>query len=136
VEVIPILRKMYQNERRSRSRVPLRWPVLLARPGDSGIVEAETENLSSQGFFCISPESFGIGEDLSCIVVLPAKGWGYDAQSVWLHCRVEVMRVEIQAPASGFGLGCRIEEFNLQVITGEIGAKPIAQNQRMDVELH
>ncbi len=105
--------------------MPLRWPVLLARSGDSRIVEAETENLSSQGFFCISRESFGIGERLNCIVVLPAKGWGYHAQSVWLHCRAEVIRVEIQAPASGFGLGCRMEEFSLRVIRDEVGATPI-----------
>ena len=49
------------GDRRKRKRVPLHWPVrLLRREGQ--LVESITENLSSEGLYCITKERFKRGE--------------------------------------------------------------------------
>ena len=101
------------GERRRRARMALHCPVRLARIGDVRTVESRTENLSSQGFYCVSDEAFAPGDRLECVLALPGAVFGYGESPFRLHCRARVMRVEQRQPESGFGLACRIEHFTL-----------------------
>jgi hypothetical protein len=98
------------QERRKRTRAALHWTVYLKRPGQEEEVRAETRDLSSQGFFCLSPQPFETGETLGCTIVLPAPG--EDAESRTLCGRASVLRVEAAGPRL-FGIACRLEDYTL-----------------------
>src|SRR5580765_2002303 len=99
------------QERRKRKRVALHWPVRLFRDLTAPSVESTTENLTSNGFYCVSTEPFRLGERLECIIAIPAGSFGYAESPIRLQCRVRVARVEDQV--EGFGLGCHIEDYDL-----------------------
>jgi len=99
------------EERRKRKRIALHWPVRLFRDPATPSVESTTENLTSNGFYCISTEPFQMGERLECIIAIPAGSFGYNESPIRLQCRVRVARVEDQR--EGFGLGCYIEDYDL-----------------------
>jgi len=100
------------GDRRKRKRVALHWPVRLFRqPGRP--VESITENLSSEGLYCITAEPFKRGERLQCQIVIPAT-LGLESPMV-LECHVTIRRVEYLG--SGFGLGCHIEDYSLGLPT-------------------
>lgn len=117
------------EERRKRKRIALHWPVRLFRPSGAAWVESRTENLTSNGFYCISKQAFQPGEELECVIAIPAGSFGYSDAPIRLQCRVRVTRVENQR--DGFGLGCFIEDYGLLVNASEAhraagGADPIA----------
>jgi hypothetical protein len=99
------------EERRKRKRIPLHWPIRLFRQSSTPSVESTTENLTSNGFYCVSSEPFQLGEWVECIIAIPADSLGYSNAPVCLQCRSRVMRVENQT--AGFGLGCYIESYDL-----------------------
>ncbi len=99
------------EERRKRKRVALHWPVRLFRAPDMQSIESTTENLTSNGFYCVSKQPFQSGERLDCVIVIPVGSFGYADSPVCLQCRVRVTRVEDQQ--QGFGLGCYIEDYDL-----------------------
>jgi hypothetical protein len=99
------------QERRKRKRIALHWPVFLSRDRDAPPVESVTENLTSNGFYCISKDPFQLGERLECTIAIPAGAFGYSESPIHLQCRVKVMRVENQS--ENFGLGCYIEDYEL-----------------------
>ena len=99
------------EERRKRKRIALHWPVRLFRDPATPSVESTTENLTSNGFYCISKEPFELGERLECIIAIPAGSFGYNESPIRLQCRVRVARVEGQQ--DGFGVGCYIEDYDL-----------------------
>ena len=101
------------EERRKRKRIALHWPVRLFREAVTSSITSTTENLTSNGFYCVSQEPFKTGERLECIIAIPAGSFGYSNSPVSLQCRVRVMRVEDQR--EGFGLGCYIEDYDLLV---------------------
>ncbi len=70
-----------------------------------------TENLSSEGLYCISQEPFKPGEDLKCEIVLPGEIFGSSEPSIRIQGHLTVRRVEHLD--SGFGLGCYIEDYTL-----------------------
>jgi hypothetical protein len=110
------------EERRKRKRIPLHWPVRLFRQSSPTSIECTTENLTSNGFYCVSTEPLQLGEWLECIIGVPAGTFGYSESPVCLQCRVRVTRVEDQT--AGFGLGCSIEDYDLL-----INAKPAGRDQ-------
>ena len=99
------------EERRKRKRVALHWPVRLFRHPDTQSIESTTENLTSNGFYCVSDQPFELGERLDCVIVIPAGSFGYSDSPICLQCRVKVMRVEDQQQR--YGLGCYIEDYDL-----------------------
>ena len=99
------------QERRKRKRIALHWPVYLYRDHDAQTAESTTENLTSNGFYCVSKEPFQLGEQLKCVIAIPAGAFGYSEAPIRLQCRVKVMRVENQS--ENFGLGCYIEDYEL-----------------------
>jgi hypothetical protein len=70
-----------------------------------------TENLSSEGLYCITDGRFQVGERLRCEIVLPAEGLGYAESFIRLQCNITVRRVENLQ--HGCGLGCHIEDYAL-----------------------
>src|SRR5215471_5296102 len=104
------------DERRKRKRVAVHWPVRLFEPIGRKSVESTTENLSSEGFYCLSSRTFKIGERLRCEIVIPEATLGLDGPIV-LECHVTVRRVEDLE--LWFGLGCHIEDLKVQVMARE-----------------
>ena len=101
------------EERRKRKRVALHWPVRLFRDPTAPFIESTTENLTSNGFYCVSKQPFQLGERLECIIAIPAGSFGYAESPIRLQCRVRVTRIEDQG--EHFGLGCYIEDYDLLV---------------------
>jgi PilZ domain len=99
------------GDRRNRPRVALHWPVRLFRKFEGPPVASTTENLSSEGLYCITSEPFKPGERLQCEIVIPGESFGFSESSIRMQCHVTVRRVE---PLDrGFGLGCHIEDYTL-----------------------
>jgi len=98
------------DERRKRKRVAVHWPVRLFEPIGRKSVESTTENLSSEGFYCLSSRTFKIGERLRCEIVIPVATLGLEGPIV-LECQVTVRRVE--ELERWFGLGCHIEDYSV-----------------------
>src|SRR6266571_2071659 len=101
----------FSGNRRKRRRVPVHWPVRLFRQAGKPLVESTTENLSSEGLYCITTEPFRPGERLQCVIVVTGESFGYSESPILLECHVTVRRVE--SLHSGFGLGCHIEDYGL-----------------------
>jgi hypothetical protein len=59
-------------DRRKRKRVPVHWPVQFLGQARARQVKAATENLSSEGFYCISRKAFKLGERVECEIAFPA----------------------------------------------------------------
>ena len=98
------------GDRRKRKRVAVHWPVRLFRTGRPS-VPSTTENLTSEGLYCIIQEPFKPGERLQCEIVIPAGSFGSAESFIRLQCHVTVRRVEHLR--RGFGLGCHIEDYTL-----------------------
>jgi hypothetical protein len=99
------------SDRRKRPRVALHWPVRLFRQAEGPSVESTTENLTSEGLYCITKEPFKPGERLQCEIVIPGESLGFSESSIRLQCNVTVRRVEHLD--RGFGLGCHIDDYTL-----------------------
>jgi hypothetical protein len=82
---------------------------LFTQPGKPP-AESVTENLSSEGLYCITKERFKPGQRLQCEIVIPAT-LGVESPVV-IECHVTVRRVESLRP--GFGLGCHVEDYSLR----------------------
>lgn len=98
-----------QPDRRQQPRRPVRWPLTLWREGWEA-VETVTDNLSSSGFYCLSPMPLMPGELIRCALRTPS--YAPDCRHIGLECKVLVVRAE--AAADGFyGIACHIEEYHL-----------------------
>ena len=108
----PVIDKMAVSyDRRKRQRVALHWPVRLFRQAEGSSVESTTENLTTEGLYCITKESFKPGERLQCEIVIPGESLVFSESSIRLQCLITVRRVEHLD--TGFGLGCHIEDYTL-----------------------
>jgi len=99
------------GDRRKRKRVAVHWPVRLLRQSGKLSVESITENLSSEGLYCITQERFRKGERLLCEIVIPGVKFDSPQPFLRIQCHITVKRVE--HVHRGFGLGCHIEDYSL-----------------------
>jgi hypothetical protein len=106
------LRALSLIERRKSERLPLRLPVRFMRVSSNSFF---TENISSDGFYCISPDPFMPGDRLEVELLLPAHNPGRCEKRVRLNCQVQVVRIDSTWLGPGFGIGCRIETCTLQL---------------------
>ena len=88
--------------------------------GQGGPVSSETENISSEGFYCLCPEPFTIGEELECTISIPSRS-GTDGTKLILECRVRVVRVETYTADGPVGIGFHIETFSVMTKPGNVG---------------
>lgn len=107
-------------ERRRRRRVFLHWTVYLWPRDEMQPYQAETTNISSDGFYCVAPRPFTPGEWIECDIFVPTMADQNDDDLLVLRCRVQVLRVETTGNGDGYGLACRIEDYSL----GKDGADP------------
>lgn len=98
------------SERRKRLRVDLHLNVRLTRPG-SRPIESRTRNLSSEGFYCLSPEPLTLGEELDCMILIPAEDPKFRDDALGLECRARVVRVEKSEREGFFGIGCHMQDY-------------------------
>jgi c-di-GMP-binding flagellar brake protein YcgR len=98
------------NERRKRLRVDLHLNVRFAKFG-SRPIETRTKNLSSEGFYCLSPEPLTPGEELACVIVIPAEDPQSREDALSLECRARVVRVEKAEREGFFGIACHMENY-------------------------
>jgi hypothetical protein len=106
----PAITKSVPAERRRRARVRVHWPIFLF-PNQIGedAVQTITQNLNSQGFYCLSRKPFTVGELLLCTIQIPTNGFG--AGESQLECQVRVVRVEKNASEGQYGIACQIEDY-------------------------
>lgn len=101
-------------DRRFRSRVPLTLPISLFRSGDDAGIEARTENITADSFYCVSEHPFFLHERLECEVVVPGDQLSsVPEDDLCLRCRVRVVRVAPKQRESGFGAACVLEDYTI-----------------------
>ena len=92
-------------------RVVLKWPLVLARITRDTPLETRTENLSAAGFYCFSIKQFRVGERLVATVRFPEMFKTHLQVGLCLKCAVQVVRVDPPNSQTGFGVGCRIDDY-------------------------
>ena len=108
------LRALFLVERRKYERLPLRLPMRFINERASA-TSCLTENISSKGFYCVSPDPFVPGDRLEVELFLPAHNPGHGEKAVRLKCQVQVVRIDSTRLGPGFGIGCRIEAYTLHL---------------------
>lgn len=111
----PITKVSYIPERRRRPRLRLACPVRLHRTGETSWIETKTEDISCEGFYCVTGQVFSIPETLECELVIPSGELGTQDHEMVLRCRAEVVRIEPQADNKAYGIACRLMDYNLDV---------------------
>jgi hypothetical protein len=106
----PHIARSAPAERRRRARARVHWPIALF-PNQTGedAVETVTQNLSSDGFYCLSRKRFIVEELLLCTLRIPMTGLG--GRESHLECRARVVRVEENTADGEYGIACRIEDY-------------------------
>lgn len=113
------VRDFPQRDRRRRARWQVQWPVMF--PGEPGtVIETVTRDLSSDGFFCMTGTPFVPGEICFCILSVPANDPKNLTRMTPLHCRVRVIRVDVEDGL--FGVACRIEDYQVQPSPADAGS--------------
>ena len=94
---------------RADSTFPLRCRVLLYRRGERRAIEAWTEEIRPDGFYCIAPEVFAPHDEVECELMIPGKNLELlDEKTVILRCRAEVRCLIADQHISGYGVVCRV----------------------------
>lgn len=100
-------------ERRMYERVKLRCTVTLWDPQSGEVTRVITENISSHGFYALSPTIYAPGTRLQAVLELPSNNSdeksGRAASSIC--CQVRVVRIESSNTDSGVGIGFEIETY-------------------------
>src|SRR5690349_11566312 len=76
-----------KRDRRKRVRTSVHWPVVFRSPANE-VFETITQNLSSQGFYCLSSTPLASGQPLLCWVTVPTYDPTGGMSSVVLECDV------------------------------------------------
>jgi hypothetical protein len=114
----PKLTALSQVERRRYERLPLRLSVRLTSERASASC-CFTQNISCKGFYCVSPDPFVPGDRLKVELLLDAHNPGCGEKRVLLKCQAQVVRIDSTWLGPGFGIGCRIETYTLQLEEAE-----------------
>jgi len=93
------------QERRGRVRAGIAWGVRFLRGGEAQI-PGRTLNVSAGGFYCVSEGELTLGEHC-CVLLIPANAPNDSSQFLYLHCQIEVLRVEPLENLT-FGIAARI----------------------------
>ena len=100
-----------QADRRNRIRTQVRCPVRFLRADAMDVLETTTQNLSSDGFYCLIESQFVPGESMACTLMLPAHQPHSTERMLLLECKVQIIRVEALNGDGLYGIGCRIEDY-------------------------
>lgn len=112
--LLPVFVTGDSPDRRRRPRLRLTYPLRLHRPGDTSQIETKTEDISCEGFFCITDHMFSPREFLECeLVILGAELREPLERDMVLRCRAEVVRVVPRAGETVFGVACRLADYTI-----------------------
>jgi len=112
--MLPVVVNGETPDRRRRTRLRLTYPLRLYRPGEESRIETKTQNISCEGFFCITDRVFSPSEFLECELVIPSAELGQPLErDMILRCRAEVVRVVQQAGEKAFGVACRLADYTI-----------------------
>jgi hypothetical protein len=101
-------------ERRQRPRLRLAYPLRIHLPGEPVWVETKTEDLSSEGFFCVSERSFPLHQVLDCELEISAEELDRPLRNnLILRCRAKVVRVVRNGHEGAYGLAFHLEDFTI-----------------------
>ena len=118
--LLPIFLTEDAVDRRRRPRLRLNYPLRLYRPGQAIRIDTRTENISCEGFFCITGCAFAPGEMLECELVIPNDELGQPPErDMILRCRAEVVRVVAIEGKTAFGVACRLADYTIGPLTVE-----------------
>jgi hypothetical protein len=98
-------------ERRKRARAQVHWQVCFSRSDARETVHSTTRDLSSDGFYCIAPAKFVIGETRECTLVVPTHHPSGGDPAMPVLCKVRVVRAEALGEDGFYGVGCQIEDY-------------------------
>jgi hypothetical protein len=102
------------SDRRGRPRFKLAYPVRLWQSGQATRVETKTEDLSCEGFFCVSERAFAAHETLECELVISGDNPGQPVErDMVLRCRAEVVRVVPLGSRGLCGVACRFADYTV-----------------------
>ena len=98
------------SERRKYQRMALHWAVRLKRPSSDVYLRTETQDLTTDGFYCWLPEAFEPGEVLECMIELPSSKTTPALRT--LYGRATVLRVK-HTRDDMYGVACQLEDYSL-----------------------
>lgn len=106
-------KELVGSERRAHFRMPLRVSAALRRGDDNfRTISAITQDISSGGCYCISPEVLMKGENLECEVVIASAVHAKPELRLSLH--VCVRRVEkLSEEADRYGIALQIQSYRV-----------------------
>lgn len=102
--------RMASEDRRRRPRYQLRCTVHL-KSGNRQLV-AETQNISSEGLYCLSPLPLEPGELVAATLEFPGHG-GLSNSGMSLDLKLTVIRVEPQRESGKFGIACLMKDYQV-----------------------
>jgi hypothetical protein len=112
--MLPILSSSDAPDRRRRRRLRLAYPLRLYRSGDASRTETKTEDISCEGFFCVTNRHFSPFETLECELLIPVQEEGLPTEhDIVLRCQAEVVRVVHQVDEAAFGIACRLSDYTI-----------------------
>jgi hypothetical protein len=115
MDQVPVFWRAGSTERRKRTRIRLHWPVDLFASRDRKGIETVTRDLSSRGFYCLSPVPFIPGERMLCILKAPAHTHEKPDCVLPIECQVRIVHVEPANSDGFYGLGCEINDYKIPV---------------------
>jgi PilZ domain len=101
-----------RTERRQKRRLPIRARARLWSALD-GVIETETVNASSDGFYCISAEWIAPGSALSATLQIPGCWIDAENEPLVLRATVVVVRTEALPEGNNFGIGCQLVDYRV-----------------------
>ena len=100
-----------RDERRKRQRLAVHWPIRVSGAGKGNPVKSITENLSSCGFYFVSPDAFRLGEQIEWLLTVPSQMTG--RVDLMLRGFARVIRTKEVSAAGTCGIGCAIEDYGV-----------------------
>jgi len=91
----------------------LHWPLSFALTGTAESVQTITQDLSSDGFYCIANARFVPGEARHCTLLVPTHHPGGENSPLHVLCKVRIIRVEVTGERGFYGVGCQIMDYRL-----------------------
>jgi len=105
------------NDRRRHERFGLRLVVQLSATEELAASRCYTQNISSGGFYFLSPEPLIRGEQREMFLALPAFESAMGANA-GIACQARVVRVDPSPDSGGFGIACEIERYTVTAREG------------------
>jgi hypothetical protein len=99
-------------ERRKRKRLAVRWRLRIWLSPQECLF-TYTVNISTDGFYCLSPQAVTPGKMLTAILEIPPPDTTQEHGALLLRCEISVLRVETLIGSSGCGVAGKILNYSV-----------------------